>query len=181
MGWNGFGSLDLSNVQESGAPRLQPGKYMVKCTEAKVGSFGEHDINKRVECVFEDVNGSGTTSVRFNVHYPANADTARIGLEQLKSFLVSAGHPNPDQPGDLGTLIGLKVGVVVDQGKPYTNREGRLVTPNEVKRYLKPEEFEAYNFVSRPAQSRPVNTSAALAGQGASAGAGAALDDEIPF
>ena len=95
--WNGFGSLDLSNVEASGgSTRLQPGTYTVKCSDAKVEAIGETK-NRKLVADFVDVDGSGDIRVNFNIVHTSD-QAQEIGRRQLKSFLIAANHPNPDKP-----------------------------------------------------------------------------------
>ena len=62
MSWSGFGELDLSKVEQSeGSQRLAVGNYTVKCTSAKVESFGDKEQHKRVVADFKDVDGDGVS------------------------------------------------------------------------------------------------------------------------
>lgn len=179
--WNGFGGLNLANVQESGAPRLGPGKYRVSVSGAKVESFGEHNANKRLTVDMTDLDGAGSTMEKFNLHFPSSPDAEQIGLGKLKSMLIQAGHANPDNPGDLETINGLKVGIIINPGKPYTNRNGTTITPNEVKMFFKVDDFEKVSFTPQQAPAARRDPGHALNSPGAPAGAGMKLDDEIPF
>lgn len=134
MSWSGFGDLDLSKVEGSeGSRRLDTGNYTVKCTSAKVESIGE-SANKRVVADFEDVDGAGDIRMNFNVHH-SNAQAVEIGLRQLKSFLVAGGHPNPDKPDDVSSLVGLKCQVYVGLGKPWQDRDGNQRQQTEIKSF----------------------------------------------
>lgn len=154
--WSGFGGLDLSSVQESNTyQRLQPGEYTVKCTEAKVEQI-EGTNNRKLVCDFTDTGGSGDIRVNFNIFH-SSAQAMEIGQRQLKSFLVAAGHKNPDKPGDVKSIIGLTCKVTVGMGKPWRDKNGVEKQSTEVKRYL------------------------AAAGAAKAAGGAEAMDDDIPF
>lgn len=169
--WNGFGALDLTDVQESGLPQLEVGKHIVTCTEAKVENINGTRNHK---LVLDLSNASGYTRVNLNIFHNST-QAMEIALRQLKSFLVNAGHPSPDKPGDVRTLAGLTVGVIIGEGKPYTNSEGRLVTPREVKRFFPVDQFDEI-VVAAPAAQRASPQQQQQA-QNKSMG----LDDEIPF
>lgn len=116
--WNGFGSLDLSDVEEStGSMLLSEGEHTVKCTEAAMEDFGGN--NKRLRCKFESVNGAGSLGHSFNVVHTTSKQAQEIGRRMLKTFLSVSGHPTPDKPGDVASLKGLTAQVYIGMGKPY--------------------------------------------------------------
>lgn len=133
--WNGFGSLDLSNVEASGgSARLQPGTYTVKCSNAKVEQIGSTN-NRKLVADFVDVDGSGDIRVNFNILH--SSDMAQeIGRRQLKSFLIAANHPNPDKPGDVDMLKGLQCKIIVGMGKPWKGDDGLARQSSEVKKFM---------------------------------------------
>ena len=132
--WNGFGGLDLSSVDsDSGPARLQPGTYEVECTGAEIKDTSTG--GKMIVAEFKSTNGEGVIRSNFNV-VNANPQAVEIGLRQLKSFLVSGGHPNPDKPKDINTLKGLKCKLNVGMGKPWRNSEGVEVQSSEVKSFM---------------------------------------------
>lgn len=160
MSWSGFGDLDLTQVEASdGSRRLEAGNYTVKCTSAKVESIGE-SANKRVVADFVDTDGAGDIRMNFNVHH-SNAQAAEIGLRQLKSFLVAGGHPNPDKPGDVSSLVGLKCLVYVGLGKPWQDRDGNQRQQTEIK------SFKSVDAGNGGGSDKPAKASK--------------MDDEIPF
>jgi len=174
--WNGFGSLDLSGVDaDSGSARLQPGTYRVKCTSAKVEAV-EGTKNRKVVCEFVDADGHGDMRNIFNVVHTSEK-AQEIGRKQLKGFLVAAGHPNPDQPGDITSLEGLECVVVVGMGKPWRDNEGNTRQNTEIKKWMSKDS---------PAPG-PSGEAAAPASGGAARAAHQAqaparqVDDEIPF
>ena len=132
--WNGFGSLDLSSVEAGGgSTRLQPGTYTVKCTEAKVEAIGSTS-NKKLVADFVDAAGTGDIRMNFNVHH-TSAQAKEIGLRQLKSFLVAANHKNPDQPGDVASLVNFECKIYVGMGKPWTDKTGNQRQQTEIKSF----------------------------------------------
>jgi hypothetical protein len=152
--WNGFGGLDLSGVAEaSGYQRLQPGTYVVEATDAEIKDTATG--GKMVVVDFSSTDGHGDIRMNFNV-VNKNPQAVEIGLRQLKSFLVAGGHKNPDKPGDIKTLKGLKCQVVVGMGKPWRDNDGNERQSSEIKVFQ------------------------ALEGQ-TDTRAKADLDDEIPF
>lgn len=132
--WN-FGSLDLSSVeQDEGIRRLDPGEHAVKCTDARIEPVGD-TANRKLVAEFSADDGSGTIRHNFNIHHTSE-QAQEIGLRQLKTFLVSANHPNPDKPGDVETMKGLKCKVYVGMGKPWRDRNGVERQNSEVKRFM---------------------------------------------
>jgi hypothetical protein len=132
--WN-FGSLDLSNVkQDEGIRRLEPGEHDVTCKDARVEPVGD-TANRKLVAEFEANDGSGTIRHNFNIHH-TNQQAQEIGLRQLKTFLVSANHPNPDQPKDVETMKGLTCKVYVGMGKPWRDRNGVERQNSEIKRFM---------------------------------------------
>jgi hypothetical protein len=158
MSWNGFGELDLSKVEKDdgggGAQRLTTGTYNVKCTSAIVETIGDSE-NKRVVADFEDADGKGDIRMNFNVHH-TSSQAKEIGLRQLKSFLVAAGHKTPDQPGDVASLVKLECKIYVGMGKPWTDKTGNQRQQTEIKSFSPLDEAST----KKPSKD---------------------LDDEIPF
>lgn len=131
--WNGFPNLDLSGVEEDqGFRRLEPGEYTVKCIEAKVDPVGDTS-NRKLVATFEA--DEGNIRHNFNIHH-SNNQAQEIGLRQLKTFLVSANHPNPNKPGDVDSMVGLRCKVYVGMGKPWRDRNGVERQNAEVKRFM---------------------------------------------
>ena len=157
MNWNGFGNLDLSEVQEYVA--LKPGEYEVICTNAKVEQI-QGTQNRKLVADFKTQNGKGSIRNNFNIFH-SSEQAMEIGQRQLKSFLVAAGHPNPDRPGDVNTLIGLECRIVVGMGKPWRDRNGSERQNTEVKNF----------FGKNDGQTSPSS------GEGDANG----FDDDIPF
>lgn len=145
--FGGFGKLDLSSVDpDDGFRNLEPGEYVVKCSEAKVDQI-EGTRNHKLVADFQDVEGQGGVRANFNVAHE-NQKAQEIALRQLKSWLLASGHPNPNKPGDVKTLKGLTCKVVVGKGKPWTDREGNQRQSTEIKKFLttdgrSPSEVEA--------------------------------------
>ena len=159
--WNGFGSLDLSKVEAGGgSTRLQPGTYAVKCTNAKVEAIGS-TTNKKLVAYFADEAGTGDINMNFNIVH-SNSQAQEIGMRQLKSFLVAGDHPNPDKPGDVGSLKNLECKIIVGMGKPWINRDNVEVTTSEIKKFMALDEHAASAASSKKAPAKD-------------------LDDEIPF
>tara|TARA_B110000046_G_scaffold10626_1_gene10638 strand:- start:45914 stop:46390 length:477 start_codon:yes stop_codon:yes gene_type:complete len=134
--WNGFGSLDLSGVEESkGGNMLPVGTHVVKCTEADMESFGQADSNKRLRCELASEDSKAKLNHSFNIVHTTSDMAQEIGRRMFKSFLVAGGHPNPDKPGDVSTIKGLRAKIVVGMGKPYKNKNGVEVQYPEVKSF----------------------------------------------
>lgn len=175
MQWQGFDALDLSGVEASqGSSRLAPGTYRVRVAEAKMAGEGP---KRMVQIKLVDEAGNGDITTNFNVMNPS-ADAVRIGLSQLKGFLVAANHPNPDKPGDITSLVGLTCAIGVGMGKPWTNQDGKKVKTSEVKRFM-----EYGSEVAGPtpgAQAYEEVGSNVVNGKFGGSRNGT-LDDEIPF
>lgn len=166
MSWNGFANLDLSGVEADTYAPLSPGEYSLRCTDVELNT-GPNGMDKRLVVSLSDVNGAGSIKSNFNLVHKGSAKAQEIGLKQLKSFLLSGKHPNPDNPGDVNTLKGLIVRAYIGMGKPYIGKDGQERTSPEVKRYLLPDE---------------VGGAAPTASQTVGGGAPARdLNDEIPF
>lgn len=136
MTWSGFGNLDLSGVQEAGPPMLQPGVHIVRTKDVKIEDI-QGTANKKLVVTFVSEDGTGQLIDSLNIHH-SSPMAQEIGLRQLKSMLVYGGHPNPDQPGDISTLNNLRVGILVDMGKPWRDRNGNTRTTPEIKRFYDP-------------------------------------------
>lgn len=154
--WKGFDSLDLSKVEEAKPNRLQNGTHKVKCIEAIIKDTATG--GKMLSCNFESTMGNGNINCNFNM-VNKNPQAVEIGMRQLKTFLTAGGHPNPDKPGDISSLVGLNCSVVVGDGKPWKGEDGIMRTSSEVK-----------NFKGDGSQSSPQVD-----------GKKDDLDDEIPF
>lgn len=70
-----------------------------------------------------------------------------IGREELKSLLVWGGHPNPNHPGDVASIVGLKVGVIV-RANEYV-KDGEKRTGSEIARFIDPADIDPANFTQR--------------------------------
>lgn len=161
--WNGFQNLDLSGVVPDDFAPLTPGEYELRSSDAQVKSQ-QGTNNKRVVVKLTATDGRGAINAGFNVAH-SSKQAVEIGLAQLKSFLISGGHKNPDNPGDISSLNGLICRAYIGHGKPFIGQDGKERTNVEVKRFIMDGE------------------TGAGAGAGASAGASArkTYDDEIPF
>lgn len=123
MSWNGFGGLDLSGVDaEQGRKTLTPGAHPCKITGAEIKQTGNGD-GHGLKVAFAALDGSGETSDFINLNN-RNAKAVEIGQRRLKALLIAAKHPNPDRPGDVKTMIGLRVGVHVEQDADWTDKDG---------------------------------------------------------
>lgn len=165
MSWGGFGSLNLSNVEaEQGRKTLKPGSYTCKITGAEVRETRDK-TGHGLLVSFEEVNGAGSTQEFININN-RNPDATRIGLQRLKALLIACGHPNPDRPGDVKTLVNRVVGVHVEQGPDFVDKNGQTRPgggkPRSSGAYYKPENVPA-------SQSSGQSNRAAY------------LDDDIPF
>ncbi len=118
-----FSSLDLSGIDTQGDGALAPGKY-----EASIKSAAMQPTKNgkgKMLVVEYAVPGEGAIREWMTIFHESD-QTARISRERLKTMLVHAGHPNPDKPGDVATLKGLKVGINVVEGDKWTDDQGQL-------------------------------------------------------
>ena len=158
--WNGFGGLDLSNVDaNTSGGRLAKGTYTVKSSGSAIEQVGNTQ-NKKLVVTFTDVDGSGDIRMNFNIAH-SNEVATDIARRQLKSFLVAANHPSPNQPNDVSTLDSLECKIAVGDGKPWINSMGQEVTSTEIKKFMP--------------------TTAASAASAAAKPKAEIADDEIPF
>jgi hypothetical protein len=150
--WTGFGSLNLSGVEaEQGRKSLPPGSYTCKITRAEIKDTKD-GRGKGLVVELTDVAGTGAVEDWINV-YNKNEQTMEIGQKRLKALLVTAGHPNPDRPGDVKSLLGLHVGVHVEQGEDWKDKDGNTRKgggkPRSSGAYFKPEGAPAPSFAER--------------------------------
>lgn len=156
--WSGFGSLNLSGVEaEQGRRSLPPGSYVCRISKTEIKDTKD-GRGKGLVVELSDVDGRGAVEDWINI-YNRNEQTQEIGLKRLKSLLVSSGHPSPDRPGDVKSLVGLTVGVHVEQGDDWTDRDGNKRKgggkPRSSGAYYKPEGAPAPTFAERSKGSLP--------------------------
>lgn len=174
--WNGFGGLDLNDIEaDSGRLTLKPGMYACKITGAEVKDTRDRR-GKTLELNFLDTSGNGEIKDWINLKN-SNADAERIGLQKLKALLIAAHHPNPNRPGDVKTLVGLTVGVRVEQGEDWVDTSTGQTKPGggKVRRngaYFDPSSGE---FVLGPSPEAARKPAAKTGGRQSFMG------DEIPF
>jgi len=138
-----FKNLSLANIQASSASAvLQPGRYVVKVNSVKIEDT-KAGTGKILRVMFTCKEGVIRDNI--NVYNPSEAAT-KIGLEQLKSLLVNANHPDPDNIGAYGvdSIVGLTTGLVV--GSEMYNNEKR----SKVKGYCKPEMINPTQATAAP-------------------------------
>jgi len=106
--------LDLSNVtvdkKEFATPtavHFTPGEYFVRCVEVelKTAKSGGKYLNCKFKFAANEEYEAMHIYHMFNIEN-SNAQTKRIGLEQLKTFLLAAGHTG-DKLEKITDLIGL--------------------------------------------------------------------------
>lgn len=109
--FNGFEGIDLSNVEARDMRTLGVGRHVVTIKEAKIVS----DRNKgmhQLELAY--ANDDGSIRNWIIVSYPSSPEAHRIGLEQLKSLLLTLGHDGDRTPG-VEWFVGRKVGINVKE------------------------------------------------------------------
>ena len=159
-----FSELNLTQVATQSGSVIKPGAYQCEVTKAELNKTrtGGH----QVVVTLSDVKGSGTIRHFINVHNPNSQKATEIGQSELKTLLVHGGHPTPDAPGDIKSLVGLKPGVRVIEDTYMKDGESR--TGSSVRGYISPAEVgDTVSSGSNTSQS--------------SASAGGDLDDNIPF
>lgn len=180
--WDGFGSLDLTEVEaEKGRASMLPGNYICRLTSAELKDTNDKK-GKGLIVAFKDENGGGSCETFINL-VNRNEEAERIGRGQLKALLIAGGHPNPDKPGDINSLKGLRVGVRIEQGDDWTDKNGN-VRPGggKVRRsgaFFSPDSNEVLG--PHPIQSRPQARVATGSRTGQMQGGANYLNDEIPF
>ena len=122
-----FSTLDLSqNKVELGRSTLKPGRYACVIKEAKIVVSPKGATMLRV--VFLEEESGLTASTNFTMALKRTDDNARkaidIARNKLKTLLTLSGHPSPNNPGDVASLIGHRVGVVVEAGEDWIDDKG---------------------------------------------------------
>jgi hypothetical protein len=164
--WSGFGSLNLSGVEaENGRSTLKPGSYACKIVSAEVKQTKDK-TGHGLLVTFEEEHGAGRVEDFINLNN-RNAQAVEIGHRRLKGLLISCGHPNPDKPGDVASLLGRRVGVHVEEGEPWF-KDGKQMPGGG-----KPRKSGAYYKVDAGGISGRANEGPKISD--------ADLDDDIPF
>lgn len=168
MSWNGFGGLDLTTVEaQTGRKTLTPGSHHCKIVSAEVRQTKDK-TGHALAVEFQAVDGTGSVEDFINLNN-RNDMAERIGKERLKALLIAAKHPNPNRPGDVKSLIGLEVGVHVEEGESWVNAEGKTVPGGG-----KPRKSGAYYKVGSEAPAGGGTNGGGYGGYGD-------LNDDIPF
>lgn len=167
-----FREMNLAGVQAQvgGGGQLAVGEYIARVLEAKVEPTKAGNGHKLV-VKLGDTNGAGVITDNINLSNP-NPDATKIGRERLKALLVSGGHANPDQPGDVSTIKGLLVGIIVEAGDEYTDRNGNKKTGTQLKRsgaYVKPSQIKGATIPAGAEGGTPVGSGDPFADLGADA------------
>jgi hypothetical protein len=117
-----FDKIDLGSVDEGGGrATLVPGNHKVKVAEATIKSTKAGN-GKYIEVKLANDAGQYVID-RINV-VNKNPKAQEIGLSRLKSLLMHGGHATPDKPGDIASLVGLELGVRVEQGESWRDSDG---------------------------------------------------------
>lgn len=121
--WQGFAALNLSGVdEEQGGRTLQEGDHICRISSAKL----EKTANGQGIKLTVQLDGPNGAYVRDVMNICNKSEQAQeIGRKRLKHLLIQAGHPNPNQPGDVQTMVGLFVGVHVVKGEDWTDQNGQ--------------------------------------------------------
>lgn len=119
-----FDKIDLGTVEDGGGrATLYPGNHQVKVAKAEIKTTKAGN-GKYVEVRLENESGQYVVD-RINVKNPSQTATD-IGLARLKSLLTHGGHPTPDKPGDIASLVGLELGVRVEAGESWKDENGNV-------------------------------------------------------
>lgn len=150
---NNFADLDLSDTAAAGTV-VPPGKHVARITHAAMTKSKAGPMLLAVSFRTK----AGDIMSRFNIMHPKE-DVRELGRAQLKGMLECAGHPNPNRPGDVNSLVGLTVGLNVREQKndpSYT----------EVGSYFAPDKGTAQETATQMQAAQP---------------APGGIDDDIPF
>lgn len=170
-----FEELDMSDVEvRDGGPVLKAGVYLLEITAAELKK-AKNGSSQFVEVTFDDTAGNGQITERFNV-FNSSPEARRIGREQFKTMLTHAGHPNPSAPGNIQSLIGLRLKGRVIRDGTYTTKDGEVRDSFGVKRYFGLENPVEVGIDPEPAGQTASGVGRATGGSGVSG-----LNDEIPF
>lgn len=124
-----FANLDLTGVKPStGGSSVPVGPNLLEVTNAEL-TDNKAKTGKQLMVELSMMDGSGRKCRDYitvsDSRTGENFKTAvRIGLERLRALLEFGGHPNPNNPGDISTLIGLVVGVHIEKGEDWTDESG---------------------------------------------------------
>lgn len=122
--WQGFATLNLCGVEEEQGSRTLPeGDHVCRISSAKLEKTVSGSGIKLV-LQFDGLNGGYVRDV-INIANES-AQATEIGRRRLKHLLIQANHPNPDQPGDVATMVGLIVGVHVAKGEDWRDDSGQI-------------------------------------------------------
>ena len=142
-----FRELSLDGVEaqkeSSGGSILKAGDYNCKISHAEVKDT--RTGGKQVVVDLRDEETGSSIKDFINVHVPAGenlsieeknnkSNAQKWGREKLKALLTHGGHPSPDMPGDISSLVGLRVGVHVEKDE-YTDSTGLKREGSRVKRF----------------------------------------------
>lgn len=128
-----FRNLNLKGVNPQKVNnRLPVGRHEVTITEAKMQaakSGGGSILYVKME------DDEGLMAEDYITVFHKNEDAERIGRERLMGLLVAGHHPNPEDPEDVKSLIGLRLGVVIDEDEFQSNRgDGAIIKTTKPRR-----------------------------------------------
>ena len=166
-----FDSMDLTGVEADAgsAGMIKPGTHDLRVADAKWESTA-NGSGKKVSIKWENAEGAVVYD-RLNVVNKSDV-AQRIARSRLKFILIHAGHPNPNHPGDISSMVGLRMKAVVILGDKTTDKDGKEVQWPEIAKYL---EASSGGIPSGPPADAPATDPSTAAATGARA------DDDIPF
>jgi hypothetical protein len=117
-----FGALNLSGVTpDDGLAYMTAGYHEAEIVEATFEKNSK-GTGAFVKVMFRNDDGEVTFD-QINV-FNASPQAEEIGRKRLKAMLIAANHPNPDNPTDVKTMVGLRLGLHVEEGSPYRDKNG---------------------------------------------------------
>ena len=152
-----FGELNLSGVKVNTGGYLKPGKHLVRVNGATVVKTQKGGA--QAEVVFEALNGDGSIKCWYNLFTPSSKQNTDTGLGYFKTLLVMGGHPTPDHPGDIKSLIGLVVGIQVREKKKIPGQDENR-TFCEVHFAFDPHDLDPVNYVKKIIPSSDLRSAA---------------------
>jgi hypothetical protein len=183
-----FSNLNLSDVNAQRATTGLPiGKHVCVVNDAEIKKSRS---GFQIAIVLEEIEGLGICKDYITLHSESNEENfklaERIGKERFKALLECAEHPNPNNPGDINSIVGLVVGVICEQDEDWTDQHGVIraggVKPRRNGAYIKASTLGYAGPLKVKVSTRfKTERAPAAAKPRAMAPAGADLDDDIPF
>lgn len=127
-----FRNLNLKGVNPARVSmRLPVGRHAVTITEAKMQPMKSGNGSQLY--IKMEADDGNIAEDYITVFHDTSEDAQRIGRERLAGLLHASGHPSPENPGDVRSLLNLRVGVIVEEDE-FTNDKGAKVKTTKPKR-----------------------------------------------